>query len=212
MVARHSRKTPRFTSRFFATTAIACFAYALFALLLLHVLRPDFAPASHMISEYAIGRYGWVMTTCFLAMSCGCMMLLLGLARSGPGSVVAWVGTILLGIPAIGLVVSAFFPMDSPGAPSTRSGEIHDNSFFVNVITIFLVTVLLSVGFGRHPRWRTFQRTAVLMSALIVVAFVLQFLTLHRGMPYGLANRFFFLVLTVWFFATALRLRALASE
>lgn len=212
MAAQHPGRTPRFTSRFFATTAIACFAYALFALLLLHVLRPDFAPASHMISEYAIGRYGWIMATCFLAMGCGCLMLLLGLARNGPGSVVAWVGTLLLGIPSIGLVVSAFFPMDSPGTPPTRSGEIHNNSFLVNVISIFLVTVLLSVGFGRHPRWRTYQRTAVTMSALIVVAFVLQFLTLHRGMPYGLANRFFISVLFVWFFATAIRLRALASE
>jgi hypothetical protein len=205
-------KPPRFTSTFFAAAAIACFAYSVFVLLMMHVLRPDYAPASHMISEYALGRYGWVMTTCFLAMGCGCVMLLLGLARSGPGSVVAWAGTFLLGVPSIGLVVSAFFPMDRPGTPSTPTGEIHNNSFFVNVVSIILVTVLLSVGFWNHPRWRTYRRTAVTLSALVVIAFVLQFLTLHRGMPYGLTNRFFFAVLSAWFFAISIRLRAVSRE
>ena len=49
-------KARRFTSTFFATTAIACFAYAALAILLMHVLRPDYTPASHMISDYAVGR------------------------------------------------------------------------------------------------------------------------------------------------------------
>ena len=49
-------KPPRFTSTFLATAAIACFAYSVFVLLMMHVLRPDYAPASHMISEYALGR------------------------------------------------------------------------------------------------------------------------------------------------------------
>ena len=82
-------RTPHSASMFFANTAIACFTYSVLALLLLHVLRPDYAPASHMISDYAVGPYGWVMTTWFLATSCGCLMLLLGLARSGPRSVTA---------------------------------------------------------------------------------------------------------------------------
>jgi hypothetical protein len=77
-------RTPHLASKFFATTAIACFTYSVLALLLLLVLRPAYAPASHMISDYAVGSYGWVMTTWFLATSCGCLMLLLGLARGGP--------------------------------------------------------------------------------------------------------------------------------
>jgi hypothetical protein len=66
-------RAPRYTSAV-AITAIACFTYSVLALLLLHVLRPDYAPVNHMISDYAVGRYGWVMATWFLAMSCGCLM------------------------------------------------------------------------------------------------------------------------------------------
>jgi hypothetical membrane protein len=126
-------KARRFTSTFFATTAIACFAYAALAILLMHVLRPDYTPASHMISDYAVGRYGWVMATAFLALSCGNLMLLLGLARIGPSSVVARLGTLLLGIACIGLVVTAIFPTDLEEARSTHTGDIHTMSFLVNV-------------------------------------------------------------------------------
>jgi hypothetical membrane protein len=206
------RRDSGFRPAFFGTITIVCFSYAMLALLLMHVLRPDYAPAIHMISEYAVGQYGWVMTTCFLAMASGCLMLLLGLARSGPGSFLAWAGTLLLTLPSVGLVISALYPMDGTGAPSTRTGEIHDISFLVNVVSIFLTTVLLSVGFGSTARWRSFQRTAVILSLLVVLAFVLQFVTIQWRTSFGLANRFFVLVLFTWFFATSMRLRRMTTQ
>jgi hypothetical protein len=77
------------------------------------------------------------------------------------------------------------------GAPSTRSGFIHTISLLVNVGGILLASVFLAVGFGSDPRWRGFRRTAMMLALLLVLAFILQFLTLHKGMPYGLANRLF---------------------
>lgn len=105
---------------------------------------------------------------------------------------------ILLGIVSIGLVITAIFPMDLQGAPSTRSGVIHTVSFLVNVGSILLASVLLSVGFGSDPRWPGFKRTAVTLALLLMLAFVLRFFTLHKGAPYGLANRLFVSVLIVW--------------
>ena len=207
-VAKASHAGPAF----FATTAIACFAYAVLVLLLMHVLRPDYTPVDHMISDYAVGPYGWIMTTAWLGMSCGCLMLMLGLFRSGPTSIIARLGTLLLGVASIGLLVTAIFPTDLQGAPLTRSGNIHNMSFLVNVGSIFLATVLLAAGFGSDSRWRTYQRTAIALTLLVVVAFIFQFLTLHRGMPYGIANRFFIVVLFAWFLTTAVRLRAVAAS
>ena len=176
----------------------------------MHVLRPDYTPVDHMISDYAVGPYGWVMTTAWLAMSCGCVMLMLGLFRNGPASIVARLGALLLGVASIGLLVTAIFPTDLQGAPVTRSGEIHNMSFLVNVGSIFIATVLLAFSFGSDLRWRAYQRTAVALTLLVVVAFVFQFLTMHRGMPFGIANRFFVTVLFAWFLTTAIRLRAVA--
>jgi hypothetical protein len=165
-----------------------------------------------MISDYAVGRYGWVMTTWFLATSCGCLMLLLGLARSGPSSVAAQLGTLLLGIASVGLVISAIFPTDLEGAPSTRTGDIHNMSFLVNVGSILLAIVLLSVSFGSQSRWRPYRRTAIALASLVVLAAVLQFLTLHKGAPYGLTNRLSVTVLLAWLLATSIRLRQLECE
>lgn len=212
MTTQKVEKAVRFTSTFFATAAIACFVYSACALILLHVLRPDYAPATNFISNYAVGRYGWIMATWFLGMSCGLLMLVLGLARSGLRSVAARLGLLLLSIASIGLVVSAIFPTDVPGAPSTRSGDIHDMSFLVNVGSIMLATVLLTASFGSNSGWRTYRRTALVLTAMVLIAFVIQFLTLHKGMPYGLANRLFVTVMFAWLLTTSTRLRALARE
>ena len=193
----------RFT--FFATTAIVCFAYFALALVLMHALRPERELATTWISGYAVGRHGWVMTTAWLAMSSGCLMLVLGLARGGPRSRAARLGTLLLGILSTGTLITAIFP---PGP--TRSGEIHSISFLVNVGSILLASVLLSVGFGSDPRWRAFQRTAATLASLLVFAFVLQFLTAYFEVLYGLANRFFATVLIAWLLTISIKLRALA--
>jgi hypothetical membrane protein len=203
---------PRFASAFVATTAIGCFAYFSLALLLLHVLKPDYEPSTYMISDYANGPYGWIMTTCFLALSCGCLMLLLGLVRIGPRSVAARLGTVLLGIASIGMLVAAIFPTDPEGAPLSRSGFIHGITFLPNVLSIILATGLLSASFGSDPRWRAYRRTAGTLVSLVVLAFFLQFIVLVRGAPPGLANRLFVAVLLAWLLTTSVRLRALTRE
>lgn len=200
------------TPPFFATTAIACFTYATLALLLMHVLRPDYALRTHMISDYAVGPYGWVMTTWFIAMSCGCLMLMFGLARSGLKTVLFKIGAGLLTVASLGLLISAFFPTDLEEAPSTRTGDIHAISFLINIVSILLSMILLTVSFRSHPRWRTYQRIAIALTLLVVTAFFIQFFTLHRGAPYGLTNRLFVIVVFVWFFTTSIRLRRLTRE
>lgn len=145
-------------------------------------------------------------------MSLGCLLLAVELTRNGPRSIAARIGTLLLGICSAGLLVSAIFPTDLEGMPSTRTGDIHAYSFLVNVICIMLAALLLSVSFGSDPRWRPYKQTALILAISIMLGFVLQFLTLHRGMPYGLTNRLFVVLVYAWMFTTSFRLRALVSE
>lgn len=198
-------------ARFFGIAAIVCFVYAALALLLLHVLRPDYSPVHHMISDYAVGPFGWVMQTAFVGMSAGCALLVLGLARDGPAAIAARMAIALLAVASIGLLVSAMFPTDLPGGPSTQSGRIHTLSFLVNISSIVLAAVLLTASFGAHPGWRSYRGTSWGLVCLIALAFALQFLTLRKGAPYGLANRFFVCVLFAWMIATAHRLRKLGA-
>src|SRR5215216_5377934 len=189
----------------FGTAATGCLAYAALALLLMHVLRPDLAPTSHMISEYAVGTFGWVMQSVFVGLSLGCAALLVGLALNGPTSMTARLGIVFLGVASVGLIISAIYSMDLPGAPVTQAGKLHDLSFLVNVGSIAFAIVLLTVGFGSDFRWRSYRRFSAILLSLIAFAFVLQFLTLHKGAPYGLANRFFVSVVLAWLIGTSVR-------
>ena len=193
----------------FADAAIVCFAVFALGIVLMHLLRPDYAVSTHMISHYAVGPWGGVMTTAYSSASLGCLMLALGLLRSRPGSIAGWLATVLLAVASMGLAIAAAFPADLPGAPPTTTGDIHEVSFLVNVACLVLAAVTTAVVALRDERWRAHRLAATVLALLLVVAVVVQFMTLHRGMPYGVANRFLVAVMTVWFVVTAIRLRRL---
>jgi len=189
------------------------FLYAFAALALLHFLRPDYVPRTHMISDYAVGHFGWLMQTVFVAMSLGYVCLAVGLNRSGLRSLFARLAMLLLVVVSIGLIVSAIFPTDlEESTVSTRAGDIHTVSFLINVGGSILVAMLLPVAYGKHPAWRSFRMESSLLAALILIAFVVQFRTLHRGAPYGITNRAFVVVLFLWVLVTASRMRAVLRD
>src|SRR5581483_10138094 len=49
-----------------ALLAIAAAAATLLLLASLHVLSPEFDPSFRMVSEYALGHYGWALSLMFL--------------------------------------------------------------------------------------------------------------------------------------------------
>ena len=49
-----------------AYAAIIAIIISCAALLLLHILSPEFAPSWRMVSEYANGHYNWLLTIVFL--------------------------------------------------------------------------------------------------------------------------------------------------
>ncbi|WP_114240755.1 DUF998 domain-containing protein [Dyella sp. C9] len=191
----------------FANAAVACFAAFAVGLAVMHVLRPDYAPSAHMISDYAVGPWGSVMTTAFASMGLGCLMLGLALVTSHTKSVAAWLAAVMFVIASAGSVVTATFPTDLPGAPSTTSGDIHAMSFYVNVACLVLAAATLAVIASHDSRWRAYRRGCAVYALLLALALVLQLKTLHRGMPFGLANRLFVVIMICWLLFITIRLR-----
>lgn len=194
-----------------ATAALALFAYALAVLGLLHVLRPDYAPATNFVSNYAVGNHGWIMTTFFVAFSLGLVALAAGLYSSGIRSAHLAVGLAALMVTAAGLIVTAIYPTDLPGAPYTRSGDIHELSFRVNAVGILAGVLVISTALAAQPTWRRHRRPLGVLGGLVVVALVTQFATLRKGLPFGLANRFFVATVFAWMMFVAQRIRKATS-
>jgi hypothetical protein len=197
-------------SRRLAEVATGCFAYFIVVLVLLHGLRPDYTPVDHMISDYAVGPQGWMMVTAFVAVAVGCLTLGLGMASAGPRSLPGRAAVLLLWVATIGLLVTAMFPTDLETAATTATGNIHTASFLVNVCSLILCALLFAVSFHQSEDWRGYRWIGLALAIALLAAFVAQFLTLHRGAPYGLTNRLFVAVLMVWFVTTALQLRRVA--
>src|SRR3569833_2429216 len=168
-----------------ALGALVCFGYASLGLLLMHALRADYQLATHMISDYAVGEFGWVMVTVFVAWRAGTALLLSALLLAEPSSLARRLGALLLAITSIGMLVSAAYRTDLPGLPDTHEGNIHTLSFFVNVVCMLFAIPLLSFSFGQKSDLRSFRPVALALALAVVLAFLLQFFTLRKGMPYG---------------------------
>lgn len=194
------------------TTAIIFFSYFAASLLLMHLLRSDYTIPDHMISDYAVGPFGWIMTSAFVALGFGCLALAGAIFREGSRSWLGRVGASLLVVAFAGLIVTAIFPTDLETAPSTSSGDIHAISFLVNIVSILASTICLALSYINDPRRRPHVRVALALAGLLIAAFLAQYLTLHRGAPFGVTNRLFVTVLIVWLLTNSFWLRSLDRE
>lgn len=92
-----------------AIIAILTYQVLLIALIF---IRPDLEPSWHTISEWAIGRHGWIMTTAFLisALSYVAVFVLLKPHIKG---ILGWIGLGLLFLCIIGTIFVGVFSTDS---------------------------------------------------------------------------------------------------
>ena len=133
-------------SPYAARAAIVAAAVSLVTLAALHILKPDLHPSRTMISQYALGPYGWVMALCFAAFGVASGSLAVAMVpdvRSLGGRI----GIALLLTAAVGLVMAARFPMDpvsTPPAQMSHSGRMHGVAFLLGVPSMVLAVLVLS--------------------------------------------------------------------
>jgi bacteriorhodopsin len=196
-----------------ATLAMAAVTYFALAIVALHVLRPDHNPISRPTSEYAVGPYGFLMTTAFFSMSVASWALVIGLQQGLAPSARSRIGLGLLALWAVGVSIAMLFPIDLDGAPPTLAGTIHAINGPLTFLGLTIGVLLVSRRFKHDERWRPFYRSALLLSLLMLVEFVgvpLAMVT-ASGLA-GLAQRIFLVTFVTWFLLTAARLRASAIQ
>ncbi|WP_019180270.1 DUF998 domain-containing protein [Microbacterium yannicii] len=105
-----------------AVTALVTGGATVALIVILHVLEPEYDPSWRMISEYSVGRYGWVMRIAFVTMAISPAAMCVALWPLGG----AW--TIGLAAVALGALGAAFIdadPIMTPRAEATRVGRAH---------------------------------------------------------------------------------------
>jgi len=191
--------------------AIGCFVVVLAAIVSLHVMRPDFNPITHRLSEYAIGPYGYLMTAAFLFACLG--LLALGHTVWQRVRHSFWIrvacGAMVAAALADGLM--AFFVADSyePNAAGilhvTTTGRIHDVLALSHAFFWSAAVGATPLGLLADPKWRGFALVSFAMSGLVVAGMAVR--TLSGMTMLGLTQRLWIAGVLAWSLTHALALR-----
>jgi Protein of unknown function (DUF998) len=107
-------------SRNWARVALVAVASFLILLVVLHFIEPEFDPSKRLISEYQLGRYGWVMSLAFFSLGVGVLATLLStwdFSRSRRGLIGRWW---LLAISVAFFGAGIFYPYTPPNLACDR--------------------------------------------------------------------------------------------
>lgn len=127
-------------------------------LFLLHFLEPEFDPSWRMISEYEIGRYGWLMSPAFFCWGGSVLALLVTLwpsLRTLGGKIGRW-WLVLLGIALFGAGIFKTNAITDP-TPSTAN-SLHTLCGALVILTFPMVVTLIAASLARHPEWASVRR------------------------------------------------------
>jgi len=164
------------------TAAITAFAAGLLTLVLLaalHVLSPEFDPSWRVVSEYANGHYGWVLSLMFACWAVSSWMLAFALRpylERRTGRIGFW----FLIVAGAGEALAAAFDINQP---------LHGVAGLLGVGGLPVAALLTSIALRSSPTWlnqgKILTRIANLtwiMVVAMVASLVLMFLTyVHAG-------------------------------
>jgi len=152
-----------------AWAAIALTAAAILLLAALHVLSPEFNPSWRVISEYALGHYGWALSLMFLAWGAWTWALAVAIqsqVTAKPGKI----GFAILLLAGFGEAMAAVFDVSHPIG--------HGIAGLLGVVGFPIVALLISASLGRTQAWARLKRPLLWLAHLTWVSVVLLILTL----------------------------------
>lgn len=190
-----------------AGVALGLFLAFIGMVAVLHFLKPDLSPLATYISDYATGRFGFLMVVAFLALAAGLGALIISLSTASPFGSKPWAALVFLSISALLMVLVALFRSDPPGGPQTTAGEIHDQVSGLFFLSLMVAMLILSVRLWRAGmlagRYWLLLWLAVAAPVLLVVAFMV----LDSVGLVGLGQRIYVLTLLGWLIVMANGLR-----
>jgi uncharacterized protein DUF998 len=141
-----------------ALIAIGGIVYFVVTVVVLHFLRPEYNPINHAVSNYAVGPYGYLMTSAFYALALSVLALALGLFRCLVLTDLSRVAILLLCLASSGMIVMGIFPGDVHALhpPATITGVVHWIAAGISFLSIMIAAFLLSSFFKMDERLQVF--------------------------------------------------------
>ncbi|GEM_PF-835599 len=176
-------------ARFYGVVALIGASVFVGSLIALHAVRADIDWVTHYVSDFANGRFGWLLVFGAAVHGIGNAGLSIGLWRAlGPGRLNAW-GALLLGVSAVGIVMGGVFPIDPAGQPATWTGVAHRaivaGAFAVETLALFL----LNRAFARSASWRDAAARGRVFATVAALTLAGLLVAVQQQTAQGLAER-----------------------
>jgi hypothetical protein len=139
---------------------------------LLHFLEPEFDPSWRMISEYALGQYGWMMRLAFFCWGVSVLALRVVLrpslqtrgGRLGQG----WLLSLGVALFGAGIFLTNPIMENLDHSPSTEN-TLHSLCGAIVILTFPIAATLVAVSLSKMPGWRLSRRSLFWWTLLLWV-------------------------------------------
>jgi hypothetical protein len=179
---------------------------SLIFLFALHILSPEFDPSWRMVSEYALGSYGWVLLLMFLTWALSCVALFFAV-KSQARTIAGKIGLGFLLVSAVGITMGGLFDVNH---------NLHGLAAMIGIPSLPIAATLISLSLTRNPAWAPVRRVhlgtailtwvgLVLMNISVFTAFSQSSEQLSQDAWVGWANRVLILAYHVWLLTVARR-------
>jgi hypothetical protein len=186
-------------------------------LTLLHFIKPELAPSWNFISEYEVGRYGWLMQLAFLSLALSCIFLVLALWK--PLNIAGKIGLLMLLLSAAGMLIAAIFKTDALNTAielQTQAGKLHQLGAMLDQIPF--ATILITIALFRKKEWKLNKPLLIIAMLLVWFGFVyfVASVRIHfpadgkfgPNVPVGWQNRLMIVTQAVWLAIIVRQVRA----
>ena len=186
---------------------------ALVLLAALHVLSPEFDPSWRMVSEYALGDYGWVLALLFLTWALSCVTLFFAI-KPHIQTIAGKIGLGFLLTAAVGMSMASVFDV---------SHDLHGLAAMIGMPSLPIAAMLTSVSLVRNPAWSSARRWLLWTANLTWISLVLMSAAVFIGLSQsggefgsdvlaGWPNRFLVVAYCAWLITAAWRADQLREQ
>jgi hypothetical protein len=200
-------------SALFAPLAMWAAIAFIVLLLALHFLEPEFAPSWHFISEYQLGKFGWMMCAAFFALGFSCVALCIALWQQA--TILGKIGLAMLLIAAAGMFIAAVNitdPLNTPETQWTSHGKLHQQGATMDGIPVAAVLIIIGL-IRKGPYWKANKSALIWATVLVWLGMAVFIIAMAKhfpadrnfgpDVPLGWPNRIMIITQAVWLIVIA---------
>jgi hypothetical membrane protein len=186
--------------------AVVAVGVTFVGIMTLHAVRSDVDPLHDVMSHYANGSRGPLMSVVFYAFGLSAIALGIRLRTGIDRHGITRAVPVLMVVAGVGLVAAGVFEVDRPLAPETLQETIHSNAAVVAFVLLVVAMLLFSLACRSDDRWWSLRWVSMGLALTAAGAAVATQLARASGSS-GAVQRVLAGAVLSWFLVTAVHVR-----